>query len=256
MKKIITLIISLAALFNAQALTLTESADSTYTAGDFQGALEQYLSVADSLGTSPDLLYNIGNTYYRLDDLGHAVVYYERALRLDPTHEDGRLNLEFVNTRIADKPQDNRSIVTRLYDRCVNAATANTWAWTAFGLFVVLCVSVVGYLVIAEVKWRKICFFGGGIILILDIFVISLCINGTSRASSASEAVITVPAAQLTTAPRATNDPASQAFLLHEGTKVEIIDSIPGADRASTWYEVRVGGEGRAWVQGSEIEII
>ena len=237
-------------------LSLTAQADSAYNDLAYARALELYTEAADSLGLSSDLCYNIGNTYYRLNDLGHAILWYERALRLDPTNEDASTNLEFVNARIADRPTDDRSMIARVYDDVTESAHHDTWAWISFALFAVTVIAFTLYLIVSNVIVKKICFFGGGVLLIVTIFALALSLTGASRATDTDTAVITSPAAQLSTAPRAATDAGSQAFLLHEGTKVEIVDSVmPAGDNADAWYEVRVGNA-RAWVNGRDIERI
>lgn len=237
-------------------LSITAQADSAYNDLAYGRALELYRQAADSLGTSSDLCYNIGNTYYRLNDLGHAILWYERALRLDPTNSDARTNLEFVNSRIADRPVDDRSMIARVYDNITASAHHNTWSWVTFALFMLTVIAFTLYLVINGVIVKKICFFGGGALIILTAFALALSLTGASRATDVDTAVITSPAAQLSTAPRAAADAGSQAFLLHEGTKVEIVDSvIPAGNDADSWYEVRVGNA-RAWVNGRDIERI
>lgn len=229
-------------------------ADSAYNETAYNQALELYSHVADSIGASDNLYYNIGNTYYRNGDLGRAILWYERALQLNPANSDARDNLMFVNTRITDKPVDNRSIIKRAYDSIVDSAHPNVWAWTALGFFVATILATMGYLLLSNVKVRKACFFGGGVLLLITIFTLVMSIDGTSRANNHDNAIIISPSAQLSTAPRAAVDASSQAFLLHEGTKVEIVDSVIGS--ADKWYEVRVNGNARAWVNGNDIERI
>ena len=84
----------------ADASDLTAKADSAYMNDQFAEAARLYLEAAEQEGTSSDLYYNIGNSYYRQNKLGEAILYYERAIRLDPLNKDARTNLEFVNTRI------------------------------------------------------------------------------------------------------------------------------------------------------------
>lgn len=240
-----------------RAESIVAEADSAYNSLAYSKALELYNEACDSLGASSDLYYNIGNTYYRLDDLGHAILWYERALQLDPTNSDAQANLDFVNGRITDKPVDDRSMISRGYDNITSAAHHDTWAWIAFAMFTLTVIAFVGYLVTNGVMIRKTCFFGGGILLLLTIVALSFALTGASRSSNHDRAIITSPAAQLSTAPRAASDADSQAFLLHEGTKVEIVDSVIPADtQAERWYEVKVAGNARAWINGKDIERI
>jgi len=247
----------MAGMFSSRADYIVAEADSAYNSLAYARALELYTAVRDSLGTSSDLYYNIGNTYYRLGDLGHAVLWYERALQLDPTNADALTNLEFVNTRIADKPVDDRSLLSRGYDNITASAHPDTWAWVSFALFTLTVLAFIGYLVTTGVFVRKTCFFGGGVLLLLTACSLALAFTGASRSTNHDKAIIISPSAQLSTAPRAASDADSQAFLLHEGTKVEIVDSVIPADRKTdSWYEVKVAGNARAWINGKDIERI
>ena len=106
------LILTLPASF---AATAVQQADSAYNKKNFQDALYYYQAAAEKDGVSSDLYYNMGNTYYRLGDLGHAVLNYRRALALDPSNEEARLNLEFVRTKITDKPEDDSTFLRNVH---------------------------------------------------------------------------------------------------------------------------------------------
>lgn len=242
--------------YMCKAEDLTVKADSAYNNLAYSEARDLYLQALDSIGASSKLYYNIGNTYYRLNDLGHAIIWYERALQLDPTNNDARFNLDFVNTRIADKPYDESSLISRAVTKLVNSAHPNTWAWTSLALFALTMVAIVGYLVSRRVVIRKSFFFGGGLLLLFTFLTLCISLSASSKASSHDNAVIIVPASPLSTAPRASNDSSNQAFLLHEGTKVEIVDSVMNNSTAESWYEVKVGGNARAWINAADVERI
>ena len=109
MKYILSLIIlTVCGLFSKAEATLIQQADSAYTADNFKEAADTYLHVIATEGNSATLQYNLGNCYYRLGEMGKAILAYERALRFDPTFHDARTNLEFINSRIADRPGDAR----------------------------------------------------------------------------------------------------------------------------------------------------
>ena len=104
MKRNILLIISVVfSSILSFASPVDGQADSAYTAEQYADALALYLQAAETEGTSSDLYYNIGNTLYRQNKIGKAIIAYERALRLDPTNADARTNLDFVNSKIVDK---------------------------------------------------------------------------------------------------------------------------------------------------------
>ena len=105
---ILTLVLAIASL-PIFASSLTDRADSAYQAEDYALAAQFYNQATTDDGTSSDLYYNLGNTYYRLGKNAQAILAYERALRLDPSNADARANLDYVNERIVDKKGNNGS---------------------------------------------------------------------------------------------------------------------------------------------------
>lgn len=255
-KYIAFLLISIAGVFRVSASEITSEADSAYNGLAYYQALELYNQALDSLGASSDLYYNIGNAYYRLNDLGHAIIWYERALQLDPTNKDARFNLQFVNTRIADKPVDDSSLISRAFDKLTDSAHPDTWATISVIFFALTMVTLVGYLISKKIILRKSFFFSGAILLLFTIVALGLALSGSAKSTNHDYVVITVPAAQLSTAPRDSQDQSTQAFLLHEGTKVQIVDSVINTHNNDSWYEVRVGGKARAWIKKQDVERI
>lgn len=230
-------------------------ADSAYSADDFALATSLYTQALKEEGSSSQLFYNLGNSCYREGNLGMAIVNYERALKLDPTNTDARTNLEFVNTRIADKQMDDGSVMTTLRNRIVSAFRADTWAMIAAVLFIIFIASAAVYVFSSAVAVRKASFFGGIIVFLITVAALVLSFDAANRVETDRMAIVLPPASQLSTSPREARNAQEQAFLLHEGTKVEIVDSIlnPGE---GLWYEVRVGSHDRAWIKAADLERI
>lgn len=237
------------------AETLAHQADSAYSADNFQLAEQLYLRALETGGSSTALFYNLGNAYYRQGNLGKAIVNYERALKLDPTNRDAKANLEFVNSKITDKQIDSGSYMMSVWDGAVGMFHADTWAILALVLFAVFLGAVAVYVFSSAVAVKKASFFGGLVVFLVTVCAVIISFAAANRVNSADYAIILPPASQLSTSPREARNQAEQAFLLHEGTKVEIIDSI-SSQGEGLWYEVMVGHGERAWVKADEIERI
>ena len=125
---------------------LAEQADSAYAADNFSLAERLYRESITSEGTSSTICYNLGNAYYRQGNLGMAIVNYERALKLDPTNKDARINLEFVKGKITDRQIDSGSFVSNLWENIVMFFKADTWASLAIILFALFLASALTYL--------------------------------------------------------------------------------------------------------------
>ncbi len=259
MKNILTAIIALILGFgHAAATSMVESADSAYTAENYQQALDLYQAALAADGQSTDLYYNIGNAYYRLGQPGQAIVYYERALKLDPTNSDARDNLRFVNSRIIDRTNDQGSVFTKIIDTVAIWFHYNTWAWIALALFVTVLAATALYIFSDSIVVRKVSFFGGLALLVLSGCAVAIATYGASMASDTSHAVVITESSQLSTQPRQPHDRSEEAMLLHEGTKVEILDSLPAPTDADNplWYHVRVNGGDRAWISARTLQRI
>lgn len=243
---------------SASQPALVQKADSAYTAENHTEAASLYQTAIDSLGTSSDLYYNLGNSLYRLGKPGKAIVAYERALRLDPTNTDARTNLEFVNSRLIDRPAERGTLVGNMLDTASLALHSNAWAWTAFGCFLVFLGAVALYIFCPSVIWRKVGFFGGFGVLILAVISGFLSARNAAICQATDKAVITVPSTILSTSPRAPRDRSEEAILLHEGTKMRILDSVSTRTDSvkSVWLDVEIDNQHRAWIDRNAVEII
>lgn len=233
-----------------------QQADSAYAADNFTLAEELYLKAASEQGVSTTLFYNLGNAYYRQGNLGKAVVNYERALKLDPSNADARTNLEFVKGQITDKEPDSSSVVGKSIDRIISAFHADAWAWIALALFAVFIGAAAAYLFSEAVFVRKTAFFGGLVVFVLTVCAVAVSFAAANRTEADNYAIILPPASQLSTSPREARSQSEQAFLLHEGTKVEVIDSVSSPGEGGKWLEVRVPTGERAWIKSSDVERI
>lgn len=258
MKRLILGIIMLSEIMAANAQSLTQQADSAYMNDNFAKATELYLEIASSEGTSSDLYYNLGNSYYRQGKLGKAILYYEKALRLDPFNKDARANLEFVNNKITDEPGDRGMFISNTVNGFAQKVPANVWTGIAIATFILLLGSIALYVFTSNIAVRKTGFFGGIILLAICVIANIFASIATRYSTSSDEAVIIVPSTLLSTSPRAPKDRSEEALLLHEGTIVQIIDSVTTRMDSTTtkWYDVQVDNNNRAWINGNAIERI
>ncbi len=244
MKAILIIILAWCAAPLASA-GIAAAADSAYTADDFSRAIELYTRALETDGASPDLYYNLGNAYYRNCNLGRAIVAYHRCLRLDPANADARANLAFVNSRIQDLPEDDSSFLTRMHTAVVTACSANAWAWIAFAAFALTLAAVALYI------------FGAFVLAVLTAYFIVVAAAAAARIDDRSHAIVTVPTTFLNSIPRQPKQ-TDKVVPLHEGTRVEIIDSVPTPDDpvSPRWYNVKINNSTHAWLRATDVERI
>ena len=242
----------------SSAQSLVESATAEYNNDKYAKALELYLQAATEEGTSSDLFYNIGNTYYRMGDLGNAVLYYERALVLNPSNEDAEINLEFVNSKIQTRLSEEKSFVVHVIDTFIESLTSNEWATIASITFVLLIAGILLYVFSSVVTLRKVGFFGGGVMLVVSIVSLMSAFTVKSRVEAHDKAVVLSPSVTLSTVPRIPKGKAEEAFILTAGNKVTVVDSVENinGEKAEMWYEVKADDTHRAWLKKEHIERI
>lgn len=256
--RILIAIIAIVACLSAKAEDIITLADSAYAQEQYSKAIELYNKGIKAHGSSAALYCNLGDAYYRNGDLGKAIVCYERALRIDPSYEDAHQNLEFVRTKCIDKVGESGTFLENTFDSLATLTTSNIWAVVSLSLFLLIAGGICLYFFSANVAIRKIGFFGAIILVLFMLMSIMMAIRSYNISVAKDKAIILSPSTILSTSPREPKDRNEEAMLLHEGTKVTIVDSV-GTTSGNTsvkWYEVVVDNTHRAWIKGTDIEMI
>ena len=196
---------------------------------------------------SPELFLNLGNAHYRLDDIPNTILYYEKALKLSPGDVNILHNLKLANKRVSDKNKVNDSV--RLNDWFFTwvSNAPNYWAYNSIYLFIIGSLLLILYLFSKSRKLKKLTFYTAVISLILGILSIVFSGFHKSRLMSIEEAVIFKPSIDLMSEP---TENSSVSFVLHEGTKVKILDET------ELWYEIRFGDGKIGWLQKEFVETV
>ena len=253
-KKATNVAVFLALLLTSSFLPLTShavtkaQADSAYQQEQYQQAAKMYEQLLKR-GESADLYYNLGNAYYRMDDITHAVLAYERALLLSPGDADVRFNLQMARSKTIDKivPESEMFFVT-WYRSLVRLMSVDAWARTALVSLLVAMLLALVYLFVQRIWLRKVGFFGG--ILFLVVFVAANVFGFQQQHSllHRTGAIVIRSAVSVKSTP---SQNGTDLFILHEGTRVNIID-----DSMRGWREIRVADGKSGWVEIKEIEMI
>src|SRR5690554_1504829 len=124
---------SLVALEDSEEANLAVTAAEAYRSQDFKRSIELYeklINESISLNrVSAQLYYNLGNAYFRDNQLGQVILNYERALLLDPGDSDIRHNLRFANNRKVDRITPAGDIfISNWFKAIRNLYSSNTWA--------------------------------------------------------------------------------------------------------------------------------
>ena len=232
---------------SAKAVT-KNNADTEYQKGNFQQAIRDYEEILKN-GESAEIYFNLGNAYYRTDNITKAVLNYERARLLSPGDDDINFNLQFARSKTIDKitPESEMFFVT-WYKSLVNFTSVDNWAKTGILCIVMALLLVLLYLFGPQLMLRKIGFFGG-----LAFFVIFLLSNlfafqQKQALDNRTGAIIISPSVNIKKTPAKNS---ADQFVLHEGTRVDIIDK-----GMTDWRCIRVGDGREGWIETKAIEEI
>ncbi|MEE0362684.1 MAG: BatD family protein [Prevotella sp.] len=243
------LLLALMAWLPSDAGAITKAnADSAYARQKYQQAIKDYEELLHD-GVSAELYYNLGNAYYRTDNITRAVLNYERALLLSPGDGDIRFNLQMARSKTIDKitPESEMFFVT-WYHALVNIMSVDGWARTALVSFALAIVLALAYLFSARIWVRKVGFFGGLAFIAVFILANLFAYQQRQELVNRTGAIIISSAVPVKSTP---SKSGTDLFILHEGTKVEITD---GTMRG--WKEIRVADGKEGWIETSKIEII
>ena len=241
------LLVALLLPLTANAVTKADG-DNEYSRGNYQQAIRDYEELLKQT-KSADLYYNLGNAYYRTDNITHAVLAYERALLLSPGDDDIRFNLQMARSKTIDKitPRSEMFFVT-WYRALVNITSVDGWADIALLSIVVALILALVYLFASRMLFRKIGFFGGVAMLTLFLLCNIFAWHQHAILTERTGAIIVSSSATLKATP---TQQAKDNGVLHEGTRVDIID-----DTMRDWKCVRLADGREGWLQSNKIEKI
>lgn len=244
---LLVLVIAFAVPLSAGAIT-KKNADDEYKKGNYQQAIKDYEELLKK-GPSVELYYNLGNAYYRTDNMTRAVLNYERALLLSPGDDDIRFNLQMARSKTIDKiaPKSEMFFVT-WYKTLVNFTSVDGWARSAIVCLSLALVLALCYLFGGKPQVRKIGFFGA--VVFIAVFILSnvFAYEQKQILTKRTGAVVTAPSAPLKKTPVASSE---HDAIIHEGSRVEIID-----DTMKDWKQVELEDGREGWILSSQMERI
>lgn len=225
-----------------------QNADDAYTKGNYQQAIADYKELLKR-GASASIYYNLGNAYYRSDSLTQAILAYERASLLSPGDDDIRFNLQFARSKTIDKitPQSEMFFVT-WYRALVNLAGVDRWATLSMFSLVLALLLLLAYLFAPYLGMRKVGFFGS--ISFMGVFLLSnlFAYQQKQMMENHCGAIIVAPSVTVKKTPNANS---ADAFVLHEGTRVDVTDNS-----MRHWSGVRLADGREGWLPTSQLEDI
>ena len=220
-----------------------------YSNGDWAAAANAWSAIRALGVESPELYYNLGNACFKQDDLAHAILNYERALKLDPSYSDARFNLEFAQGFVQDKIEAVPEFIVEVWGRKLCwLLPSDTWAV----LFLIFLAATLGcvllFLLGGRTGIRKTGFIAGIAALVLSLLCLDFAFWQRTDYRKADSAIVTRPVTTVQSAPG--RDSAKDLFVLHEGTKVKLLDAV------GSWRSIELADGRQGWMEEADLEVI
>lgn len=219
-----------------------------YQEGKYQNAIESYNYIIEKQYKSAKLFYNLGNAYYKINEPAKAILWYERALKMDPSNDDIKHNIAFVNQHLEDKIEIiPKLFITEWYLNIVYSLTINQWAILSIIACFLLIFSLIASLFSRNGLIKTTSSIFVLLFLLVTIFSIHFAYKINARNENNPEAIVMT---NIVTGKSTPNETGNDLFVIHKGIKVIITDQL------NNWIEIKLPNGEKGWVQYTDLEKI
>jgi len=219
-------------------------ANKAYEAGDYKAAIHEYEQLAE-LYQSSDLYKNLGNAHFRLNNLGKAILYYEKAVKINPSDQDARFNLSFAKNKTLDRLGDEGDDkIGSFFRQIITSTPANNWALLSIVFFILFFATLVLLILNKKIKIKRLYFVLSLALAFFSIVIIIFAFQAKQYATSYSHAIIIDEKVDVKSEPI---ENGTDLFVLHEGAKIEIVQE------KAEWVEIMLPNGTKGWVEQDDL---
>ena len=220
-----------------------------YSAGRWNDAAVAWEGIYDAGIRGSELYYNLASAYFKLGETGKAILFYERALKEDPSDKDVRYNLEFARGMTQDRIEDVPEFILKTWiKKATYLFSSDLWAVLSILFFAGALALLLLFLLGSSSGARRTGFFTGIAAFLIAVFCFASASSQRADASRKDEAIVMRPVSSVKSSP--SSDSAKDLFILHEGTKVKILDEV------DLWMNIELSDGRQGWIATKDIEII
>jgi tetratricopeptide (TPR) repeat protein len=227
-----------------QSNTLFLMANKAYSEGKYQESIDLYQQILGSGKASGEVYFNLGNAYYKLNQIGRAILYYEKAQLYLAGDEALDQNLKLARLKIIDKIEPiPKLFLVEWWNVALNVFSMSVFAWVCFGLFTLVLFWVALYLLSSRRILIRLAWITGIIFLVMAL----IFIGKIYQFETSHYGIILADKISVTGEPSLSGQ---ELFILHQGTKVRINRSLDG------WYEISLEDGKTGWIKMDGLETI
>lgn len=234
--------------FAQDAQNLMDTANNAYNEGLYDSALNVYHVIESKNLESAELYYNIGNTYFKNNNLPSSILYYEKAKKLSPNDDDIAYNLGIANSMIADKIETVPILFYQhWWNYFYNLFDADTWTIISIIAWIILLTFIGVFVLTKSPSTKKLSFYLGLLFLFLTVGTFGLASQKYYFTREHKEAIIFTPTITVKSSPTLN---AVDLFVVHEGTKIRILDQL------QNWVKIKIPDGSVGWLPEESLQAI
>jgi tetratricopeptide (TPR) repeat protein len=249
MKKLICIMVCLLS-FSVKGFSndLLQKAEKAYDSKKYKEAISDYEQLVKDGYRSYELYFNLGNAYYRNNELGKSIYYYELARKAEPNDEDVRLNLGIAASKTIDKIDAKENFfISAVKTNVLSSFTTNTWAWFSIISLALACVLFFIFINSTTLIIKRVSLFISSVMLICFCFTYFLGYSALKSKVENQFAIVVAKEVKIMNEP---TQKANSKFNLHEGTKIRIVENN------GDWVLIKLDNGNEGWVKLSDVGII
>ena len=223
-----------------------DQGNSFYKQDKYEEAISAYQKAINSNYISADVYFNLGNAYYKLRQIAPAIYNYEKALQLNPNDVEIKTNLKYAQQMTIDDIKPIPKVgFSHMIKSFVNVVHYDTWAWVAVVSFFVMLAFFIGYYFGSTTTQKRTFFSMFFVFLAVGIVSFFAGFKNKSLTKQNVYAIVFSDEAEVLSEPKKNAD---EAFVLHEGTKVAILESN------ETWTKIMIADGKKGWILDKDIK--
>ncbi|MBT8261076.1 MAG: tetratricopeptide repeat protein [Flavobacteriaceae bacterium] len=248
MKKVVSIVSFLLTFVAfAQNNVIYQEGNALYNQGKYQEAITAYETIIDNGEHSAELYFNLGNAYYKLNSIAPSIYYYEKALQLNPKDKDIQNNLTFAKNMTIDAIEEVPSIgLNRFMKSFIKFFDFETWAILSVGFVFAFVVIFLMYYFSHSTGKKRFLFLSSIASLVFMVFCLFFAFQNFNLEKNDKPAIVFAKKSQVRTEP---NLRSENAFFLHEGTKIQMLE-IYNED----WVKIKIADGKTGWIVSEDIK--
>lgn len=228
---------------------LFQKANTLYAKGQYKQAADAYQQILEAGYQSAGVYFNLGNAHYKQGELPEALLYYEKARRLAPGDDDINFNIRLANSKTVDKIDEAPEFfLSKWWKGFILSFSADKLATTAVVLMLIGSGLLIWYFFATASGVKKIAFFSSIAFFIAAIASVIIAVNQLNYFDGNKQAIVFTSSVNVKTSPA---DAVSTAFVLHDGTKVNVLGNNGGG-----WLKIKLANGNEGWIKTNDVREI